>query len=146
MAIFAAWAFLLAIMALTQTTNYRLGFAVWPVGEDRVWIEILQKQSSLAAAKTFWQINDRNPLAPWWYIGFRPIILRYEAGLFLIREVVGLLLAISAYIFLFVMTQARTFALGVACVVAVFLANGYIDQIYWTMQVALVFSLCSLTL
>jgi hypothetical protein len=133
-------------MAVAQAMNYRLGFAVWPMGEDRVWIDILQKHSALGAAKAFWQINDRNALAPWWYIGLRPIILRYDVGLFLIREIVGLLLAVSAYIFLFAMTQARTFALGIGCVIAVFLANGYLDQIYWTMQVALIFSLCSLTL
>ena len=116
------------------------------MGEDRVWIEILQNPNLSGPAKAFWQVNDRNPLAPWWYIAFSPIILRYEAGLFLIREVIGLLLAISTYIFLFVMTRSRTFALGVACVVAVFLGNGFIDQIYWPMQTALIFSLWSLTL
>jgi hypothetical protein len=141
----AAWALLLAIMALAQAMGYSLGFAVWPLGEDRVWIESIQQQTPLAAAKAFWQINDRNALAPWWYIALAPVILGYDGGLFLIRVAVGLLLALSAYIFLLVFTRSRAFALGVACVVAVFLGNGYLDQIYWTMQLALVFSLWSLT-
>jgi hypothetical protein len=133
-------------MALAQAMNYRLGFAVWPMGEDRNWIDILQNRGPFEAAKAFWQIDDRNPLAPWWYIALRPIILRYDSGLFLIRETVGLTLGLSSYMFLFVMTRTRTFALGTACVVAVFLGNGYIEQVYWTMQVALILSLCSLTL
>jgi hypothetical protein len=145
LAVSAAWALLLAIMALAQAMSYSLGFAVWPLGEDRVWIEILQQQTPLAAAKAFWQINDRNALAPWWYIALAPVILGYDGGLFLVRLVVGLLLALSAYIFLLVFTRSRAFALGVACVVAVFLGNGFLDQIYWTMQLALIFSLWSLT-
>lgn len=140
------WTLLLISIAIAQTLNYRLGFAVWPMGEDRVWIDILQNHSSLGAAKAFWQVNDRNPLAPWWYIAIEPLILRYDAGLFAVRMIVGLLLAFTTYLFLITITQARIFALGVACVVAVFLANGYIDNIYWTMHVALICSFCSLVL
>lgn len=131
-------------MAIAQALDYRLGFAVWPMGEDRVWIDILQNHSLLGAAKAFWQINDRNPLAPWWYIAIKLIILRCDAGLFAVRVIVGLLLAVTTYVFLIAMTQARQFALGVACVVAVFLANGYLENIYWTMQIALICSLWSL--
>ena len=133
-------------MGIAQAMGYRLGFAVWPMGEDRNWINILQDQDRYGAARAFWQIDDRNPLAPWWYIGLRrPVILAYDAGLFLIRQSVGLLLALATYVFLLVMTRVRMFAVGVACVVAVFMANGYIEQIYWTMQVALILSLCALT-
>ena len=146
LAVTATWALLLMCMALAQALNYRLGFNVWPMGEDRNWIDILQNRNGPGAARAFWQINDRNALSPWWYIALRPIILRFDAGMLIIREFVGLLLAVSAYVFLFVMTQARTFALGVACVMAVFLGSGHIDQIYWPMQLALVFSLWSLTL
>lgn len=144
--VFITWTLLLASMALAQVLNYRLGFVVWPMGEDRVWIDILQNNNPLAAAKAFWQINDRNPLAPWWYNAIRPFILRYDAGLFVVRVIVGLLLAITTYVFLLAMTRGRIFALSVACVVAVFLANGYIDHIYWTMHVAFIFSLWSLVL
>ena len=81
-------------------------------------------------------------------------ILRYAGqssfhlnlGLLLICEAVGVVLAFSTYFFLFVMTRGRMFALGISCVVAVFMANGYIEQVYWTMQVALILSLCALTL
>ena len=142
----ATWALLLVCMALAQAMNYRLGFAVWPLGEDRNWIDILQNNKGTAAARAFWEVNDRNPLAPWWYIALRPIILQFDAGLLIIRDVVGLLLALAVYFFLFVMTHARMFALGIACVVAAFLGNGYFDQIYWTMQLALAFSLMSVTL
>jgi hypothetical protein len=85
--VFATWALLLACMGIAQAMGYRLGFAVWPMGEDRNWINILQDQDRYGAARAFWQIDDRNPLAPW----------------------------------------------------------GYIEQIYWTMQVALILSLCALT-
>lgn len=142
--IFITWTLLLASMALAQVFNHRLGFVVWPMGEDRVWINILQNNNPLGVAKAFWQVNDRNPLAPWWYIAIRPFVLWYDPGLFVVRTIVGLLLAITTYVFLLAMTRARLFALSVACVVAVFLANGYIDHIYWTMHVALILSLWSL--
>jgi hypothetical protein len=96
------------------------------MGEDRGWGDILQNRSPLEAAKAFWQINDRNPLAPWWYIAISPFILRYDSGLFIIREIVGLFLAVTTYAFMLTLTQTRLFALSVACVVAVFTANGYI--------------------
>lgn len=145
--VFGAWALLLACMGVAQAMGYRLGFAVWPMGEDRNWIDILQDKDRYAAARAFWQVDDRNALAPWWYIALRrPIIFPFESGLLMIREAVGLVLAFSTYLFLFVMTRGRMFALGIACVVAVFMANGYIEQIYWIMQVALILSLCALTL
>ena len=82
----ATWGLLLVCMALAQRMNYQLGFAVWPLGEDRNWIDILQNNKGTAAARAFWEVSDRNPLAPWWYIALRPIILRYDAGLLIIRD------------------------------------------------------------
>lgn len=141
--IFLAWASFLSLLLLLQKYGLTAGFDVWPIGEDRVWVDILRRGEGGAAAGLFWHINDRNPLSPWWYIAFRAVILNFDAGLILIRYLVGLGLALTTYMLLLELAgrKSRFFALGVALVVALFMPNGYIDQVYWNFQGALVASL-----
>ena len=73
--ILGTWSALLLVLFLLQTLGLGVGFDVWPLGEDRVWIDILQRGQGGSAANIFWHINDRIPLSPWWYIALRNVIL-----------------------------------------------------------------------
>ena len=143
--IFGTWSALLLVLFLLQTLGLGVGFDVWPLGEDRVWIDILQRGQGGSAANIFWHINDRNPLSPWWYIALKNVILGVDPGLLIIRYVVGLGLALATYFLVVELAgrQARMFALGVALLVAVWMPNGYLDQIYWNFQAALIASMIS---
>ncbi len=122
-----------------QHLGYPVGYRVWPTGEDRNWISFLQNGPGAAAARLFWQMNDRNPLSPWWYIAVRTIILGWNAGLLLVAYAVRLLLAVSIYLCLRGVAGpgARRFALAVACLAAATSFNGYIDNIIWNFVGAL---------
>jgi hypothetical protein len=139
------WLMFLSSLLVLRWLGYEVGFAVWPLGEDRNWIEILQKGPGAGAASEFWSVNDRNPLSPWWYILFRPLILDVEPGLLLIRYATGLALALATYILVTTIAgrQAQSFALGSAYAVVLWMANGHLDQVYWNFQAALVCSIVS---
>jgi hypothetical protein len=141
--ILGTWSAFLLILALLQVLGLGVGFNVWPLGEDRVWVDILQRGQDGSAANIFWRINDRNPLSPWWYIALRDLILQVDAGLLIIRYVVGLGVGLATYFLVLELTgeKARIFALGVALVVALWMPNGYLDQIYWVFQLALIASI-----
>ena len=142
----ATWASLLTLIAAYQALQLGTGFDVWPIGEDRAWIDILQTGKGANAASVFWTINDRNPLSPWWYIGFRRLILGFDPGLLILRYVVGLALAIATYDLIRRVCGPglQLFALACAMLVAVSMANGYFDQIYWNFEASLVCSLISI--
>ena len=143
--IIGAWSVFVAALLVLQVLGLGVGFSVWPLGEDRAWVDILQRGGYFSTGSLFWQINDRNPLSPWWYVGLRALILNVDAGLLIIRYVVGLLLALTTYFFVVKLAgrHARMFALGVALVVALWMPNGFIDQVYWVFQVALIMSMIS---
>jgi hypothetical protein len=145
--IFAAWAGWLGVLALLGWLGQGTGLMVWPMGEDRNWIDLLMKPTVGETARGLWQIDHRNPLSPWWYIAFKPVILGWPQGLFMLRNLVGLALALSAYglIVTWLGAAARAFAVTVACLIAIFTANAFFDQIYWNFQVALVCSILCVT-
>jgi hypothetical protein len=145
--IFAVWAGWLGVLALLGWLGQGTGLMVWPMGEDRNWINLLMKPSVGETARGLWQIDHRNPLSPWWYIAFKPMIMGWPQGLFMLRNLVSLALALSAYglIVIWLGTAARAFAVTVACLIAVFTANAFFDQIYWNFQVALVCSILCVT-
>jgi hypothetical protein len=145
-AIVVAWLLFLAGLQALHAQGYQVGFGVWPMGEDRVWISFLQRgQGGTEIARLFWQVNDRNPVSPWWYIALKPILLGSDNGILWIRYAMSLLLAVAAYLALRGVTGARgsSFALGVGVLVAFLSANGYIDNIYWIFVAALATSLLS---
>jgi len=145
--IFGAWAVWLCTLAILGWLGQGTGLAVWPMGEDRNWINLLMPHSAGATARGFWQIDHRNPLSPWWYIAFRPMIRGWPYGLFMLRNIVGLALALSAYALIatWLGATARSFAVTVACLIAIFTANAFFDQIYWNFHVALVCSILCVT-
>lgn len=144
-AIIAVWAGFLGLLWLLGQLGFGTGLALWPMGEDRNWIDMLQRGPGSGAANLLWALDGRNPLSPWWYIALRPIILGYDAGLPFIRYVVGLALALASYGLVIIVAgrSSRAFALAAGMVIAVFMANAYFDQIFWNFQGALACSILS---
>ncbi|VTU35510.1 hypothetical protein [Variovorax sp. RA8] len=136
----AAWLLFLVGLRVMQKMGYPLGFNVWPMGEDRNWLSWLQTGKGSEIARMFWGTNDRNPVSPWWYIAFKPLILWRENGLLFARYLMSLLCGASAYLLLRQLGP-RTFALAVGILCAIFMANGYGDLIYWNFIGALSMSL-----
>ena len=145
--IVGAWLAFLVILATLQWLGYEVGFDVWPMGEDRLGVWAIQQPSAGSAASLTWQqLDDRNPLSPWWYILFRKLILDLDCGLLLLRYAVGLVLALISYALVVSLggLRSRSFALGLGIVVALFMANHYAEQVYWDREIALICSLASI--
>ena len=145
--IVGAWLAFLVILAMLQWLGHGVGFDVWPMGEDRLGVWAIQQPSAgLAASLTWQQFDDRNPLSPWWYVLFRTLILDLDCGLLLLRYAVGLGLALISYALVVSLggLRSRPFALGLGIVVALFLANHYVEQVYWDREIALICSLASI--
>ena len=143
LAIAGVWAGWLGVLALLGLLGLGTGLSVWPMGEDRNWIGLLRLGSAGETARGFWQIDHRNPLSPWWYIAFRRLILAWPYGLFMLRNLVGLALAMSAYALIatWLGARARAFAATIGCLIAIFTFNAFFDQIYWNFQAALACSI-----
>ena len=72
--VFTVWSLLIGTMLLLQGLGLQFGFQIWPFGEFRNWIELLEDGPGVGAAKLFWALDHRNGLSPWWYLAARPLI------------------------------------------------------------------------
>lgn len=136
----AAWCLSLAIPAVLQLAGLPYGFNVWQIGEDRVWQHILQSTSGPAGARAFWQINDRNPLSPWWYLLFKPLFLKLYWSEYLVHRFIEPAMAIATLLFLDRLTRFRCtwISLSAALLVLFWNFSNYVEQIMWNFQAALV--------
>lgn len=146
LAIVLVWAGFLGLLAVLGWMGQGTGLTVWPMGEDQNWMELLDRPTLSETARGLWKLDNRNPLSPWWYIAGKGVIFGYSHGLFLLRHIVGLGLALSGYwvISLWLGPKARNLAIVTGCLVAVSASNAYFDQIYWNFLGALVCSLLCL--
>lgn len=137
------WCAQLLLWAALGALGLGASLNIWPLGEDRNWIDLLSRASIGETTRAFWSIDHRNPLSPWWYLAFKPLILGWPFGLFLLRHGVGLALALSTYALavLLIGPAARRFAIAVAGLIAIFSANAFFDHIYWNFEAALAASL-----
>jgi hypothetical protein len=147
LAILGVWSLYLCALAGLGWLGQGTSLMVWPMGEDRNWIDLLMRRSPGETARGFWAIDHRNPLSPWWYIAFKPLILGWPQGLYLLRQCVSLVLAVSTYalVVTWLGTGARRFAATIGCLIVLFTANAFFDQIYWNFHVALISSILCVT-
>ena len=68
------WVGVTMCLLVLQAFNLHYGFRVWPMGEDRNWLRFMLDAPGLGLVRQFWLTNDRNPLSPWWYLIFSPLI------------------------------------------------------------------------
>jgi hypothetical protein len=110
------------------------------MGEDRVWLDLLQNHHGAGIARAFWLLNDRNPLSPWWYFLVSPLVVNFDYGIYLVRKVVDLFLAGSVFLLLSQMFGPRLRAFCLATSIFILLWNFsyfYTEQIMWNFLIAL---------
>jgi hypothetical protein len=138
--IVGCWLINLAVLLVLQLCHQNFGFKVWPMGEDRVWISLLQNNHGADVARAFWHLNDRNPLSPWWYMAVSPIIMSSEFGIYLVRKMVDPILAMVTFVLLDKIGGAKHRAFCLATAVLILFWNFsyfYIEQIMWNFLLAL---------
>jgi len=143
--ILASLALAIAVLAILGAVGLQFGLDVSPLGEDYVWVDLLQRGNGSGTADLWWALNQRNPLSPWWYIAAQNIILHFEAGLLALRYAMAALLALSAYYMVVTVAgcRSRSFGLALGILVIFWMANRYTDQMIWNFHVALCASLLS---
>jgi hypothetical protein len=142
-AIIAVWVGCLVLLGALQVAGTGLGYDVWPLGEDLNWIALLQQSRGSRLTKLFWQIDNRNPLSPWWYLAAAPLIMGVNWGLYVVRKLMDPLLAMAAFLLLDRLTCGRNrfYALSTALVILVWNFSRYFEQITWNFLGALALSL-----
>lgn len=140
-----AWCATFLLLCVCQLVGLPLAIVVHPTGEDRVWTDLLE-HSGKRTAQAFWAIASRNPLAPWWYEAFSPLIQKVPGGLYVARKLLDLFLACSVALFINELFRGRrpALALGFGLLVLIWNFSGYIEQVLFVMLVALGFSVLSL--
>jgi hypothetical protein len=144
--IFLVWAASNLLLLALQALGLGVGFHVHPLGEDRQMIRLMANYPGLEMHRQFWAtLESRNPLAPWWYQAFSPLIFLLPEGLYLLRKLVDLFLAASVYLLVNQISRARLPKFAFACGVLVLLWNfsGYEEQILWIPLIAFGFSILS---
>jgi hypothetical protein len=138
------WAALLLMLgALQLLTGGAFGFAVVPLGEDFNWVYFLSHHADEPAQRAFWAYDGRNPLAPWWYLAVKPLILDWTYGIYVVRKLTDLLCALAVYSVvrgLGTPLQARL----AGALTLLFTFSHVVGQINWTMLVALSLNLFAL--
>jgi hypothetical protein len=140
------WSILIGTLLILQAVGLDFGFNIWPIGEFRNWIKFLQDGHGFSALKLFWAVDNRNALSPWWYLAARPLIFTVPAAPLILHLLVGLFVGIAAYLMLVELTRARSFALSVGILSALFLPNLYLDEVNWNFVGALGCTLISIWL
>jgi len=140
------WAGSNLLLLALQALGFGVGFNVRPLGEDRQMIRLMANYPGLEFHGQFWAtLESRNPLAPWWYQAFSPLIFLLPEGLYLLRKLVDLFLAASVYLLVDRISRARLPKFAFACGVLVLFWNysGYVEQILWIPLTALGLSILS---
>src|SRR6516164_2263227 len=140
------WAASNLFLVALQPLKLGVGFHVHPLGEDREFTRLMANYPGLELHHQFWEtLETRNPLAPWWYQAFRPLIFLLPEGLYLLRKLVDLFLAASVYLLVNQISRARLPKFAFACGMLVLFWNfsGYIEQILWIPLIAFGLSILS---
>jgi len=140
------WATSNLLLLVLQALGFGVGFNVRPLGEDREMIRLMANYPGLELHHKFWTtLEARNPLAPWWYQAFSPLIFLRPEGLYLLRKLVDLFLAASVYLLVNQISRAKLPKFALACGVLVLFWNfsQYEEQILWLPLLALGFSILS---
>src|SRR5271165_6930595 len=141
------WAASNLLLLALQALRFGVGFHIHPLGEDREMMRLMADYPGLELHRQFWEtLERRNPLAPWWYQAFSPLIFLRPEGLYLLRKLVDLFLAVSVYLLVDKISYARLPKFAFACGVLVLFWNfsGYVEQIQWIPLIALGLSMLSI--
>jgi hypothetical protein len=140
------WAASNLLLFALQGLGLGVGFHVHPLCEDREMTHLMTNYQGLEMCGQFWwTLESRNPLAPWLYQAFSPLIFLLPEGLYLLRKLVDLFLATSVYLLVDKISHARLPKFAFACGVLVLFWNfsGYFEQIMWIPLIAFGLSMLS---
>ena len=142
--ILAGLALTIGVSAFLGSLGLQFGFGVAPLGEDYAWLDLLQTGNGADTASLWWAGSQRNPLAPWWHIAAKDVILGFDAGLLSLRYAMAALLALSTYYMVVIVAgrRSRSFALGLGIVIVFWMASRH-TALVWNFQGALSASLLS---
>ena len=131
--LYGPWLSMVLLFLAFTAFSAEIGFHVWPIGEARNWLWILQSGPGIAAAKVFWGIDARNPLSPWWYMALRPLFEHVPQAFLIMQLAVGVLLGGATYLLVQELSHKKWQLLSCASgiVTSVFVVNHYIDGINW---------------
>jgi hypothetical protein len=141
------WAASNLLLLALQGVGLGVGFHVHPLGEDREFTRLMANYPGLELHHQFWtSLETRNPLAPWWYQAFSPLIFLLPEGLYLLRKLVDLFLAVSVYLLVTEISRARSPRFAFACGMLVLFWNfsGLVSLLIWIPLTSLGFSILSL--
>jgi hypothetical protein len=144
--IFFVWAAGNLLLLVLQALGFGVGFNIHPLGEDREFTRLMTNHPGRELYHQFWTtLETRNPLAPWWYQAFSPLIFLAPEGLYIVRKLVDLFLASSVYLLVDRLMRRRLAKFAIACGVLVLFWNfsSYKEQIPWIPLTALGFSVLS---
>ena len=140
------WAAGIVVLLALQALGFGVGLRVRPLAEDRYLIRLMANYHWLEVPRQFWAtVESRNPLVPWWYQAFSPLIFFRPEGLYLLRKLVDLFLAASVYLLIDKISRGRLPKFAFACGVLVLFWNfsGYVEQILWLTLLSLGLSILS---
>ena len=144
--IFLIWAASNLLLLVLQALGFAVGFNIHPLGEDRDFTRLMANYPGLEFHHQFWTtLETRNPLAPWWYQAFSPLIFLLPQGLYILRKLVDLFLAVSVYLLVDQISRKRFSKFAFACGVLVLFWNfsGAVEQIMWITLTSFGFSILS---
>lgn len=140
------WIFTLIILGTLQLIGASFGFKVWALGEDRVWLNLIQSFPNKTMAQGWWAHNDRNPLSAWWWLAISPLVRHSDWALYIVRKCLDPILAICTFLLLDQLGRknCRAFAFSVALIVLLWNFSTYHESVLWDMLGALSLTLLTL--
>lgn len=140
------WLTLLAIIGLLQLVGAPFGYKVWALGEDRVWLSLIQNHLDASLVQGWWAINDRNPLSAWWWLAVSSFIRSSDWALHVVRRCCDPVLAICTFLLLDRLGKYKStaFAFSVAAIVLLWNFSSYYESVLWDMLGALTLTLLTL--
>lgn len=127
------WVAYLLLLFFLQLLGLSFGYKVWPLGEDRNWMNFIIRSPGPKMTQAFWQIDGRNPLSAWWWLAISKLVINTDYGLYAVRKLVDPFLAVSTYLLLNQLARGKNqiFCFSVALTVLLWNFNAYHEQIIW---------------
>lgn len=140
------WLITLATIGILQKVGAHFGFKVWALGEDRVWLSLIQGMPEKSLAHGWWATNDRNPLSAWWWLAISPFVRYSNWALYFIRKCFDPILAVCIFLLLDQLGRKKyqTFAFSVSVIVLLWNFSQYHESVLWDMLGALALTLLTL--
>ncbi|HEY8612875.1 MAG TPA: hypothetical protein VIL69_16510 [Roseomonas sp.] len=121
------------VFVALRSLGLPFGLRVEHSGEDYNWLRILAAPTLAQKVNSFWTLDWRNPLSPWWYILAEPIYEMMPRGPLILRLLMNPLLAFAAYFMIRSATEgrARLLALCAALVIGIWTFGYSTDHVLW---------------